>query len=81
MFSAWRHRLTRKRRYRMLDGDLEQLLLGFDAIRSAQAVPARWSKSWDERLKRGHEVPNDQQSNYGVAHYFLNRLGSGLGSG
>lgn len=56
MFTAWRHRLTRKRRYRMLDGDLEQFLLGFDAIRSAQAVPPRWSKSWDERLKRGHEV-------------------------
>lgn len=56
MFTAWRHRLTRKRRYRMLDGDLEQFLLGFDAIRSAQAVPARWSESWDTRLKRGHEV-------------------------
>ena len=40
----------------MLDEDLEQLLLGFDAIRSAQAVPPRWSAEWDERLKRGHEV-------------------------
>lgn len=40
----------------MMDEDLEQFLLGFDAIRSAQAVPPRWSKSWDERLTRGHEV-------------------------
>lgn len=40
----------------MMDEDLEQLLLGFDAIRSAQAVPPRWSAEWDERLKRGHEV-------------------------
>lgn len=40
----------------MLDEDLEQFLLGFDAIRSAQAVPKRWSKAWDDRLKRGHEV-------------------------
>lgn len=40
----------------MLDEDLEQFLLGFDAIRSAQAVPPRWSAEWDERLKRGHEV-------------------------
>lgn len=40
----------------MIDEDLEQLLLGFDAIRSAQAVPPRWSAQWDERLKRGHEV-------------------------
>lgn len=39
-----------------MDEDLEQLLLGFDAIRSAQAVPPRWSAEWDERLKRGHEV-------------------------
>lgn len=55
----------------MLDEDLEQFLLGFDAIRSAQAVPKRWSKSWDDRLKRGHEVRHPRVScmrNYGNCH-------------
>ncbi|CAN0313296.1 unnamed protein product [Pylaiella littoralis] len=57
--SAWmasRHRLTRKRRFRMLDEDLEQFVLGFDAIRSAEVVPPRWSAEWDKRLVRGHEA-------------------------